>query len=140
MRKNIYEVFDEFAKANSKQDKINILANNWTPTVKLVLQLAYRPEMEWKHNSYPARYKKPDTKPGISFASLDTELKRLYIFRKGNESAESLTPKRSEELLLIMLESLEPREADVVIGIFKKDLGVDGLTYKFIRDNIPDVL
>jgi hypothetical protein len=140
MRKNIYEVFDEFAKANSKQDKINVLANNWTPTVKLVLQLAYRPEMEWKHNSYPVKYKKPDTKPGISFASLDTELKRLYIFRKGNESAESLTPKRSEELLLIMLESLEPREADVVIGIFKKDLGVNGLTYKFIRDNIPDVL
>jgi len=140
MRKNIYEVFDEFAKANSKQDKINVLANNWTPTVKLVLQLAYRPEMEWKHNSYPVGYKKPDTKPGISFASLDTELKRLYIFRKGNESAESLTPKRSEELLLIMLESLEPREADVVIGIFKKDLGVKGLTYKFIRDNIPDVL
>ena len=63
MRKNIYEVFDEFAKANSKQDKINVLANNWTPTGKLVLQLAIRPEMEWKHNSYPARYKKPDTKP-----------------------------------------------------------------------------
>jgi hypothetical protein len=140
MRKNVYEVFDEFAKANSKQDKINVLANNWTPTVKLVLQLAYRPEMEWKHNSYPVRYKKPDTKPGISFASLDTELKRLYIFRKGNETAESLTPKRSEELLLIMLESLEPREADVVIGIFKKDLAVKGLTYKFIHDNIPDVL
>ena len=140
MRKNIYEVFDEFAKANSKQDKINVLANNWTPTVKLVLQLAYRPEMEWKFKDYPERYKKPDTKPGISYASLDTELKRLYIFRKGNESAESLTPKRSEELLLIMLESLEPREADVVIGIFKKDLGVNGLTYKFIRDNIPDVL
>jgi hypothetical protein len=140
MRKNIYEVFDEFAKANSKQDKINVLANNWTPTVKLVLQLAYRPEMEWKFKDYPERYKKPDTKPGISFASLDTELKRLYIFRKGNETAESLTPKRSEELLLIMLESLEPREADVVIGIFKKDLGVKGLTYKFIHDNIPGVL
>jgi hypothetical protein len=140
MRKNIYEVFDEFAKANTKQEKINVLASHWTPTLKLVLQLTFRPEMEWKHNSYPVRYKKPDTKPGISFASLDTELKRLYIFRKGNETAESLTPKRSEELLLVLLESLEPREADIVIGIFKKDLGVKGLTYKFIHDNIPDVL
>lgn len=140
MRKNIYEVFDEFTKANTKQEKIDVLAKNWTPTLKLVLQLAFRPEMEWKHNSYPAKYKKPDTQPGISFASLDTEIKRLYLFRKGNETAEALTPKRSEELLLIMLESLEPREADVVIGIFKKDLGVKGLTYKFIRDNIPDVL
>jgi hypothetical protein len=140
MRKNVYEVFDEFAKADSKQDKINVLANNWTPTLKLVLQLAYRPEMEWKFKDYPERYKKPDTKPGISYASLDTELKRLYMFRVGNETAEKLTTKRAEEILMVLLESLEPREADVVIGIFKKDLGVKGLTYKFIHDNIPDVL
>jgi hypothetical protein len=140
MRKNVYEVFDEFAKADSKQDKINVLANNWTPTLKLVLQLAFRPEMEWKFNSYPVKYKKPDTKPGISYATLDTELKRLYMFRKGNQTAESLSLKRSEELLMVLLESLEPREADIVIGIFKKDFGVKGLTYKFIHDNIPDVL
>jgi hypothetical protein len=140
MRKNVYEVFDDFAKANSKQDKINVLANNWTPTVKLVLQLAYRPEMEWKFKDYPERYKKPDTKPGISYASLDTELKRLYMFRVGNETAEKLTTKRAEEILMVLLESLEPREADIVIGIFKKDLGVKGLTYKFIHDNIPGVL
>ena len=106
MRKNIYEVFDEFAKVDSKQDKINV----------------------------------PDTKPGISYASLDTELKRLYMFRVGNETAEKLSPKRAEEILMVLLESLEPREADVVIGIFKKDLGVKGLTLKFIRENIPDVL
>jgi hypothetical protein len=140
MRKNIYEVFDEFAKVNTKQEKINVLANNWTPTLKLVLQLTFRPEMQWLFNSYPTNYKVPDTKPGISYSTLDTELKRLYMFRKGNETAEKLTPKRSEELLMVFLESLEPREADVVIGIFKKDLGVKGLTYKFIRDNIPDVL
>ena len=140
MRKNIYEVFEEFAKADSKQDKINVLANNWTPTLKLVLQLAYRPEMEWKFKDYPKRYKKPDTKPGISYATLDTELKRLYMFRVGNETAEKLSPKRAEEILMVLLESLEPREADVVIGIFKKDLGVKGLTLKFIRENIPDVL
>jgi len=140
MRENVYEVFDEFAKADSKQDKINVLANNWTPTLKLVLQLAYRPEMQWKFKDYPERYKKPDTKPGISYASLDTELKRLYMFRVGNETAEKLAPKRAEELLMVFLESLEPREADIVIGIFKKDLGVKGLTLKFIRENIPDVL
>jgi hypothetical protein len=140
MRKNVYEVFDEFAKAESKQDKINVLANNWTPTLKLVLQLAYRPEMQWKFKDYPDRYKKPDTKPGISYASLDTELKRLYMFRVGNETAEKLTTKRAEEILMVLLESLEPREADIVIGIFKKDLGVKGLTLKFIRENIPDVL
>jgi hypothetical protein len=39
-----------------------------------------------------------------------------------------------------MLESLEPREAEVVIGIFKKDQGVKGLNYKFVKDCFPDML
>jgi hypothetical protein len=140
MRKNIYEIFDEFEAAKTKQDKINVLAKNWTPTLKLVLQLAYRPEVQWKYNDYPKEYKKPDTLQGVSFGSLDTELRRLYIFQKGNPTAEKLTEKRSKELLILALEALEPREADVVIGIFKKNLGVKGLTPKFIRDNIPDIL
>jgi hypothetical protein len=62
------------------------------------------------------------------------------MFQQGNETAEKLRPRRSEELLLLFLESLEPREADIVIGIFKKDLGVKGLTYKFIKENIPDIV
>lgn len=140
MRKNIYEVFDEFQAAPGKKEKIDVLAKNWSPTLKLVLQLAYRPEVQWKYSEYPTEYKKPDTLQGVSFGSLDTELKRLYIFQKGNPTAEKLTEKRSKELLLLVLESLEPREADVVIGIFKKNLNVKGLTPKFIRDNIPDIL
>lgn len=140
MKKNIYEIFDEFENANTKQEKIAVLSKNWTPTMKLVLQLTFRPEIQWKYNSYPKEYKTPDTLKGISFASLDTELKRLYMFQQGNPTAEKLTEKRSKELLLILLESLEPREADIVIGIFKKNLNVKGLTLKFVRDNIPDIL
>jgi hypothetical protein len=140
MRKNIYEIFDEFELAKTKKDKIDVLAKHWSPTLKLVLQLAYRPEVQWKYNKYPEEYHPQDTVKGISFASLDTELKRLYIFQKGNPTAEKLTEKRSKELLILVLESLEPREADVVMNIFKKDLGVKGLTVKFIRDNIPGVL
>jgi hypothetical protein len=140
MRKNIYEIFDEFNAAEKKQDKINVLAANWNPTLLLVLQLAYNPNIKWKVKDRPDAYKKPDTLPGVSFSSLNSELRRLYMFQEGNPTAEKLTPKKREELLLILLESLEPREADVVVGILKKDLGVKGLTVKFIRDNIPGVL
>ncbi len=140
MAKNMYEIFDEFSKASTKQDKVNVLANNWSPTLKLVLQLAYRTDIAWSvPGKYPENYKKPDTAPGISFSTLFLELKRMYLFQKGNPKAEQLTDKRRTELLLILLESLEPREADVIIGILKKDLGVKGLTPKFIKDNIPDI-
>jgi hypothetical protein len=140
MRKNLYEIFDEFAGVKSKQEKINVLSKYWSPTLKLALQLAYHPSVEWKFKAMPKEYKTPDTVPGISYSSLEQELKRLYLFEKNNPAAEKLTEKKSKELLVTLLESLEPREAELVIGIFKKDLGVKGLTYKFIHDNIPGVL
>jgi hypothetical protein len=39
-----------------------------------------------------------------------------------------------------MLESIEPREAEVILGIFQKDLGVKGLDYKFVKEAFPDML
>lgn len=140
MAKNVYEILDEFAAAGSKQDKINVLAKNWSTTMQTVLQFAYHPDIKWLITEKPKNYKKPDTLPGVSYSTLNQELRRLYLFRQGDPGAERLTPQKREQLLLILLESLEPREADVVIGIFKKDLGVKGLTYKFIKDNIQGIV
>jgi hypothetical protein len=140
MAKNVYEILDEFAAAGSKQEKLQVLQRNWTPTLVNVLQHAYHPDIKWLVKDKPKNYKIPDTLPGVSYSNLNAELRRLYLFREGNPAAEKLTPQKREELLLIMLESLEPREADVIIGIFKKDLGVKGLTYKFIRDNTHGIV
>lgn len=140
MAKNVYEILDEFAGATTKQDRLQVLRNNWTPTLFQVLQLAYHPDIKWLVKEKPKKYKTPDTLPGVSFSNLNAEMRRLYLFREGDPAAHKLTPAKREELLLIMLESLEPREADVVMGIFKKDLGIKGLTYKFIRDNTQGVV
>jgi len=140
MAKNVYEILDEFAAAGSKQEKLQVLQNNWTPTLVNVLQYAYHPDIKWKVKERPVKYKTPDTLPGVSYSNMNAELRRLYLFREGDPGAEKLTPQKREELLMIMLESLEPREADVIMGIFKKDLGVKGLTYKFIRDNTQGIV
>jgi hypothetical protein len=62
------------------------------------------------------------------------------MFQKGNPTAEGLTPRKRNELLLQLLESLEPREAEVVMGIFKKDQGVPGLSYDFVKEAFPNML
>jgi DNA-binding MarR family transcriptional regulator len=64
----------------------------------------------------------------------------MYLFQKGNAAAEQLTPQKRNELLLQLLERLEPREAEVVMGILNKDLGVRGLDYKFIKEAFPTLL
>lgn len=140
MKTIIYEVFEKFEAAKTKAEKVKVLTDNKSVTLMKVFQLAYHPGFQWLVNDLPPRYKQPDTLPGISFGSLDTELRRLYLFEKGNPAAERLSKEKQEELLTTLLESLEPKEAKVVLGILKKDLGVKGLTYKLIAETFPGCL
>lgn len=138
--KNIYEVFDEFEAVSSKKDKMAVIEKNLSKALVDVLTLAFHPDFQWLITEMPHNYKIPDTLLGVSHANLSTELRKLYLFRKGDPTAEKMTPPKRNELLLQLLESLEFREAEVVIGILSKDLGVKGLTYKFVKEAFPNML
>lgn len=139
--KNIYEIFDEFEAIKSKKEKMSVIEKNLNKTLVQVLELTYHPSFEWLVTEMPDNYKTPtDMLPGLSPQTLSTQLRKLYLFRKGDPKAESLTPQKRKELLLQLLESIEPREAEVIIGIFNKDLGVKGLDYKFVKEAFPNLL
>lgn len=138
--KNIYEIFDEFELANSSKERRLVIERNLNQTLVNVLLFTFHPDYEWLVHELPIDYKIPDTLPGISTCQLGTELRKLYIFRKGDPVAASISETKRKELLIQLLESLEPREAEVVIGIFKKDQSVRGLNYKFVKDCFPNML
>jgi hypothetical protein len=138
--KNLYEVFDEFEMASTKKEKLAVIEKNLSKTLVQVFELAYHPNYQWLITEMPVEYKIPDTLPGISRCQLSTEIRKLYLFRKGDSTAEKLTVQKRKQLLLQLIESLEPREAEVVIGILSKDLGVKGLNYKFIKEAFPQLL
>jgi len=139
--KNLYEVFDEFEEATTKKARMLVIEKNLSKTLVDVLQLTFHPDFEWLIKEMPENYKIPsDTLPGLSRTQLSTELRKLYLFRKGDVTAEKLTPQKRNELLLQILETLEPREAEVIIGIFGKDQGVKGLNYKFVKEAFPNLL
>jgi hypothetical protein len=138
--KNIYEIFDEFEMASSKKEKLAVIEKNLSRTLIQVLELAFHPDYEWLINEMPNEYKIPDTLPGISRCQLSTEIRKLYLFKKGDATAEKLSDEKRKQLLLQLIESLEPREAEVVIGILSKDLGVKGLNYKFVKEAFPQLL
>ena len=138
--KNIYEIFDEFEIATSKKEKLAVIEKNLSRTLIQVLELAFHPDYEWLIDEMPNEYKIPDTLPGISRCQLSTEIRKLYLFKKGDATAEKLSVEKRKQLLLQLIESLEPREAEVVIGILSKDLGVKGLNYKFVKEAFPQLL
>jgi hypothetical protein len=139
--KNIYEIFDEFEEAKGKESKKEVIGKNLSKTLVDVLLLTFHPDYQWKIKEMPDNYLiSQDTKPGISRCQLSTELRKLYLFRQGDPTAEKLSPRKQNELLIQLLESLEPREAEVIIGIFKKDQGVKGLDYEFVKKNFNNLL
>lgn len=139
--KNVFEVFDDFEAAETKKEKMAVISKNLSQTLVDVLQLTFHPNCEWLVSEMPDNYKVPqDILPGITSNSLSGQIRKLYLFKKGEPTAESLTPEKRNQLLLQILESLDPRDAEVIIGIFRKDQGVKGLTYKFVKEAFPNLL
>lgn len=139
--KFLYEIFDEFETAKNKKERMQIIGQNLSQALVDVLKFTYHPQFKWKVKELPDNYKIPtDMLPGLTYDSLSAQLRKMYMFLEGNQTAETLSATRSKELLVQMLESIEPREAEIILGIFQKDLGVRGLDYKFVKEAFPDML
>jgi len=117
-----------------------VLHNNMNNILAGVLQLTFNPNIDWHIKEVPENYSPRVIPAGMSYARLSTELRKLYLFQKGNPTADKLTEKKREQLLVEFLDNLEPREAEVIMGIFNKDLGVKGLNAKFVKENFPQLL
>jgi hypothetical protein len=141
MEKPLYEIFDEFEQASNKKERMDVIGRNLSKTLVDVLQLTYHPDFQWSITELPEGYNVPtDMLPGITHDSLNAQLRRLYMFRIGDPTASTLTQKRKTELVTQMLESIEPREAEILLGIFQKDQHVKGLDYKFVKEAFPQLL
>jgi len=139
--KNIYEIFDEFEKAKNKKERMDVIGNNLSSTLVKVLELCFHPQYQWMISDLPENYKIPtDILPGITFDNLNSQLRRLYLFRVGDATAESLSNDKRNQILTQMLESIEPREVEIILGIFRKDFGIKGLDYKFVKEAFPNLL
>lgn len=140
MMKNIYEVFDEFVKASSVDDKINILRNNNSYALRNVLKGTFDPNIKFVFNEIPT-YKKSDAPPGLGYTSIHQELGRAYLFELNNPNVSpNLTLDRRRQILIQILESLEAREAEVFANMLLKRQNVEGLTYMMVRSAFPDLI
>lgn len=147
-----YEMFNEFEKAPNKNEKISVLQKYGSQdrTFVAILVAVFHPEVKF----YPIDlkdYKPSDAPPGMGYGSLSQEIQRVYIFQNPEGMIKDvwrpfqpkqtlLSEERRYELLLQILESFERHEADVFIGMLKKNLNVKGLTSKIVKEAFPGLL
>ena len=137
MNKMFYEIFEEVGKATKKADKIAVLKNNQSPALKLILGLTYDPNVKWLLPEGTPPYK-PLPKDSEGELDLAGELRKMYLFVEGNsETQRNLEQVRREQLFIGLLESLDPNEAKVVVGMKDRKLPYKGITRKLVAEAFP---
>lgn len=138
--KNVYEVFDDFKKATTKAERLEVLRKNGSYAVKNVLMGAFDPRVVFNVDKIP-EFKREKMPAGMGYSNMTTELGRIYLFMKDHpRTPAGLTEKRKTEILIQILESLEEEEADVFAAMLTKKLKIPHLTPALINEAFPGLI
>jgi len=120
--KNIYEVFVEFELAKNKKERMLVIEKNLSKTLVQVLELAFHPSHQWLITEMPDGYRIDvgNKIPGLSICHLSTEIRKMYLFQKGDASAEQFSEGKRKQLLFQILESLNPVKQKLLWVSLKK--------------------
>ncbi len=134
------EIFEEFEKATTKQERINVLRREGDERFRFFLQLVFNPAIEFDI-IMPHIYRPAKEPAGLNFAYLDTEMPRMYRFIKNHPMRPpEFTAEKTTQLILVMLESLHRDEAAILIKVFQKDFKVKQLTANLVKEAFPDLV
>lgn len=134
------EIFEEFEKATTKQERINILRREGDERFRFFLQLVFNPAIEFDV-VMPHIYRPAKEPAGLNYAYLDTEMPRMYRFIKNHPMRpKEFTAEKTTQMILVMIESLHKDEAAILIKVLQKDFKVKQLTHNLVKEAFPDLV
>ena len=135
---SIPRIFEEVAAANSFGARSKVLLENESNPLKDLLRYAFHPDIKFALPTGAPPFKTVGSPDEYNPTYLYPNIKKFYLYIEGGH--EGLTQLRREQLFVLMLESLHPKEAAVVIQVKDKKLKFRGLTYKLVKDTFPEIL
>ena len=135
---SIPRIFENVAAANSFGARKKVLLENESNPLKDLLRYAFHPDIKFALPSGEPPYKTIGSPDEYNPTYLYPNIRKFYLYIEGGH--DGLTQLRREQLFVSMLESLHPKEADVVIQVKDKKLKFRGLTYKLVKDTFPDLI
>ena len=126
------EIFEQIELAVTKEERIEILQKNKSDSLIEFFRLLYDTNIEFDVEI--PNYKPAIEPAGLNFTYLHTEVKKLYRYVKGDPRADVLTQKKKQDLLAVTLESLHKDEAELLVGLVNKDIGVRHLNEKLVKE------
>ena len=135
---SIPRIFEDVSAASSFEARRKVLLENESNPLKDLLKYAFHPDIKFALPSGAPPYKTVGSPDEYNPTYLYPNIKKFYLYIEGGH--DGLTQLRREQLFVLMLESLHPKEAAVVIQVKDKKLNYRGLTYKLVKTTFPEIL
>jgi hypothetical protein len=131
------EIFDEYNKEDTREGKIKVLRKYDTERFRVFFQYLYSPRVIFDVEIPQYR---PSTEPaGLNWTYMESEIVKLYRFIKDHPRRTNVPPEKLKSLLLVVLESLHKDEAEILVKLMKKDLGIPYLTPLMVEEAFPGI-
>jgi hypothetical protein len=134
---DVYEVFDLFEKAKSRKEKIDVLQQNESWALKDIIKGAMDPKIEWLLPKGEVPYTAAEEHNAPSTLLRKNREFRYVVKGGGGEKMPSF---KREKIFLGIVESIHPKDAELVCAMINKKLPVKGLTPKLIEEAFPGLI
>ena len=132
-------MFKKVEEAKTKKEKLQILKENSSPVIKQILGLTYDPRVVWLlPDGVPPHTPLPndaDAEITLQYAS-----RQFYLFTEGNtDTQRNLKQIKRESLFIQLLESVNPAEVKILLGMKDRKLPYKGVTRKLVAEAFPNL-
>jgi len=132
----MFEILDEFENTKTESERIALLQKYDTHQFRNFLKHALDTTIEYDVEI--PKYRPAPEPAGLNYTYLSMEIDKLYRFIKGHPSRpEGLTPEKQKQILLVLLESLHEKEAEILVKVLQGKFKVNFLTQKLIQKALP---
>jgi hypothetical protein len=132
------EILDEYKKLQTKEERIFYLRKQEHFGLLEFLKCVFHPKIIF--DVIIPEYRPAIEPAGLNFTYLDMEMKKVYRFIKSHPGRPAgLSADRQTSLLKNVLESLHKDEAELMIKMIHKNLGIEELNKKIVKEAFPNL-
>jgi hypothetical protein len=133
----IFEILDGASKAKNKEERIAILRKYESWALKDVLRASYD-----KNVIFTVPTGAPPYEPNLPESTPSNLLRKntdfAYIVKGG--SGDAMPAFKREKLYIGILESIHPKDAEIVVKMVNKKLGIPKITEKVVKEAFPGLI
>lgn len=130
------EILEKVSKMKKKDDKIKFLREHDTVAFRTVLCYALHPGVKSALPPGAPPYT-PSELADENVGMLYSQYSKLYMFCVGG--ADNLNPIKREHLFIQFLESVHPKDAELILAAKEKKLHVNGVSKELLAEAYPGI-